>query len=557
MTWSGTPLYYFWGPVSTAVASTRSAELSVEHTSLAIMLVACVAHYWICATLTSDIALDVDPINLLYGMREFNIAHYAPHPPGYLVYVWMLRGLHAVVGGEPLHTIQLLARLLSTATIPLIFVAVRTLRPSDPFARAFAAVLTAFHPFLIFHAVDAQTHTSEAFAAALLLLTLAHYLRAPSLVWAVAAGAALGLGSAFRPSFVVAGVGPIVWAIGFRRLFHLTVAGVVSIIAALGWVIPTFIASGGYAQWRAAQDALVSRVFVRTSSPFSGEAIPEFVLFNIASTLYWLLLALAPALVTMLARRGRRNPPDDAYREARAMAIASAGPSMVFYLSMFCSEPGYLLGFIPPVIAATALAVTPALPPLTRRLTLLLGGITQLAILMLPAATDFVAKSPSIPELVHREVLYRTVLARIEEQLPEDARILYVTDYPDIVLSRQLPVLQPRLHSMIYHSEYWPGFEGTCISFATQDDWIPIPGPVLLQSGPPTIKEMPYTYDYVVIDPVASPDLRDELRRHTRCDVGSVDEADADIRVLPTRTCFPDGLVEAHGQGVRFQLPPG
>ena len=80
-------------------------------------------------TLTSDVALDVDPINLLYGMREFNIAHYAPHPPGYLVYVWMLRGLHAVVGGDLLSTIQLMARLLSTATIPLVFLAVRILRP--------------------------------------------------------------------------------------------------------------------------------------------------------------------------------------------------------------------------------------------------------------------------------------------------------------------------------------------------------------------------------------------------------------------------------------------
>ncbi|MGB5701930.1 MAG: hypothetical protein WBM48_03860, partial [Polyangiales bacterium] len=83
------------GALTREVTSTRSAELTAGQTSLVIMLVACVAHYWICLTLTSEIALDVDPINLLYGMREFNIAHYAPHPPGYLVYVWMLRGLHA------------------------------------------------------------------------------------------------------------------------------------------------------------------------------------------------------------------------------------------------------------------------------------------------------------------------------------------------------------------------------------------------------------------------------------------------------------------------------
>ncbi len=66
---------------------------------------------------------------------------------------------------------------------------------------------------------------------------------------------------------------------------------------------------------------------------------------------------------------------------------------------------------------------------------------------------------------------------------------------------------------------------------------------------------MPFTYDYVVIDPVSSPDLRDELRRHTSCDVGSVDDENADIKVLPTKTCFPDGLIEVHGQGARFGVP--
>lgn len=534
----------------------QEEELSAEHASLLILLAACAGHYWVCVALTSEIALDVDPINLLYGMREFKIAHHAPHPPGYLVYVWLLRGLHAVVGGDSFAIVQLLARLMSAATIPLVYLAVRLMRPADAFAAAFAAILAAFHPFLIFHGVDAQTHTSEAFAAALLLVTVVTYRREPSARWAATMGAVLALGSAFRPSFIVAGIGPIIWAVGFRRFFHLSVAGVVSIAGALAWVLPTFAASGGRAKWRAAHEALVEQTFMRTSSPFSDEAITEFVRFSIMSTAFWLLLALAPAMVAAVARRGRRNPPDAAYREARAIAFWSAAPSVVFYLSLFCSEPGYLLGFIPMVIVMTALAGAPELPHSTRRVTFTLAALTQLAILAMPGAIHYVGKAPSIPELVHREVLYRTVLERMVEQLPKGARILYVTDYPDIVLGRQLPVLHPSLHSMIIHSEYWPGFDDTCISYATQDDWIPIPGPILLQTGPPTIRDMPFTYDYVVIDPVSSPDLRDELRKYTTCDVGGVED-DADVVVLPTTTCFPEGLIEVHGQGVRFLLPEG
>jgi hypothetical protein len=521
-----------------------------------VLLAACVAHYWVCWTLSSEIALDVDPINLVYGMREFNLAHYAPHPPGYLVYVWMLRALHAVGGGDLFGTVQLMARLLSTLTIPLVYFAVKMLRPGDAVTRGYAAILTAFHPFLIYHGVDAQTHTSEAFAAALLLIAAVRYLNRPSIGWAIALGASLALGSAFRPSFVVAGIGPIVWAIGFRRFAHLCIAGVTSVGGALAWMLPTFRESGDFAQWRAANEILVQQTIMRTSSPFSGEAIPGFVAFNMKSTALWLILALAPALIAVLARLGSAAPTDPAYERARSLALWSAGPSVLFYLGMFCSEPGYLLGFIPAIIAMTALAVSPELPQMRRRMALAAAGATQLVILMLPAASTEVAKVPSVPELVRREVLYRTVFERMAEQLPPGARALYVSDHQDVVLSRQLPVLSPMVHSMVYHREYEPPYEQTSISYATQDDWIPLPGPILLQPGPPEIVEMPFTYDFIVLDPIASTDLREQLRQTTDCDVGPTDGA-IDVTVLPTERCFPQGIIESHGRGVRFEVPAG
>ncbi len=528
-------------------------EFVPERASVAVLAVACLAHYWICSSLSSEIALDVDPINLVYGMREFNIAHYAPHPPGYLVYVWMLRALHAVVGGTPLGTVQLLARVLSTLTIPLVFMAVTTLRPTDPVARGYAAVLTAFHPFLIYHAVDAQTHTSEAFAAALLLLALVHYLGRPTIIWAAAMGAALALGSAFRPSFVVAGIGPIIWAIGFRRIAHLSVAGISSLLGAFSWMMPTFQASGGFAQWRAANDALIQQTIVRTSSPFSDQAIAGFVAFNMRSTALWLLLALAPAFVAMLSRLGSAAPPDPAYTRARSIAFWSAAPAVLFYLAMFCSEPGYLLGFVPAIIAVTALAASPKLSHARRRFALIAALATQLGILMLPPASSQVAKVPSVPELVRREVLYRTVFERMRDELPRGARALYVSDYQDVVLSRQLPVLSPNVHSLVYHREYEPPYQQTSISFATADDWIPIPGPILLQPGPPSVQAMPYTYDFIVVDPIASADLRKELSRASSCDL-RVPEGAVDVLVVPAERCFPDGVIVSHGRGIRFSL---
>jgi hypothetical protein len=221
---------------------------------------------------------------------------------------------------------------------------------------------------------------------------------------------------------------------------------------------------------------------------------------------------------------------------------------------MFCSEPGYLLGFIPAIIAVTTLALSPELTPARRRLTWMATGATQLLILMLPPASSAVAKLPSVPELVRREVLYRTVFERMSEKLPSGSRALYVSDYQDVVLSRQLPVLNPSVHSMVYHRRYEPPYEQTSISYATADDWIPIPGPILLQPGPPEVRKMPFVYDFIVIDPVASADLREQLGKITDCDLRSPD-GEIEVLVLPTKPCFPEGIIESHGRGIVFSLP--
>jgi hypothetical protein len=449
-----------------------------------------------------------------------------------------------------------LARLLSTLTIPLVYGAVKILRPNEAATWAFAAALTAFQPFLIFHAVDGQTHTSEAFAAALLLVAVLRYRRRPGMQWAVLLGILLALGSAFRPSFVVAGIGPIVWAIGFRRFPHLLVAGATSILGALAWLLPTLRASGGLERWRAANDALVQAVFLRVNSPLSPDSVDGFALYSVANTALWLSLLLLPAALAILVRRGAPNRDDPAYDEARAVTVWTVAPAGLFYLATFSSEPGYFLGAMPSVVTLTVLAAS-GIPSFTRRrLAYTLAAVAQLFILMLPTAPPRapIGKIPSIPELVGREAIYRAGLARIGEQVPWDARVLYVTDYVDITFSRQLPMHHPSLHTMLIHSEYWPIFDDTTLGLVTQDDWIPVPSPILLQPGPPTIRDVAFTYDLVVVGLVASPDLRDELRKQTDCDVDNLD-GEVQAQVLPSRTCFPSGVIEVHGQGIRFRLP--
>ena len=241
-------------------------------------------------------------------MREFNPAHHAPHPPGYLIYVWMLRGLHSLVGGDPLGTVQLLARLLSTLTIPLVYAAVKILRPQEC---GELGVRRRPHRIPALLALPCCRRTNPHIGGV-------RRRAACSLpCFAIAADPASNgrscseccslVGSSLRPSFIVAGIGPIVWAIGFRRFPHLVVAGATSIVGACAWLLPTVRASGGLELWRAANDALVHGVFLRVNSPLSSDSVGGFVLYSAASTTLWLFLLLLPAALAMLARRGSRK----------------------------------------------------------------------------------------------------------------------------------------------------------------------------------------------------------------------------------------------------------
>ena len=401
-----------------------------------ILALACVVHYVVTTALTNNIILDVDPVNLAIGMLDFNVHHYAPHPPGYLVYVWVLRALHWVVGGTEIEVVHMLARLFSTATIPLIYIAVRMLRPTDPFSPAVGALLTAFHPFFVFHAVDGQTHTSEGFAAALLLVAILHYRRQPNVVRAILMGLVLALGSSFRPSFVVAGVGPIIWATGFARFRHLVLAGTASVIGALAWLLPTFHLSGGYTPWKRAHDALVNDIFVRKYSLFSEFLTFESLLEDVYKIGYWAAIAIAPAIVAGVAWLGSQQRIDLPTRKTSWLVVVSAVPSIFFYLSMFCSEPGYFLGFVPFVIVVSALLGAPLLSPTRRKLAYTGAFAAQLLVLAAPPLGPFTPKMPSISEIGSRQVILGLMVDQLRQRFPLDVKFLFVSDKPDIVFSR-------------------------------------------------------------------------------------------------------------------------
>ena len=402
------------------------------------------------------VALDPDAMNLAYGMRLFDITHFNPHAPGYLVYVWTLRAVHlmALKGDSLLErfaTVQLVALLFALAAVVTVYAAARRMRlPSG--AAGWAAMVMAVHPILVFHAIDAQTHTSEAFASALLLWGAIRYREMPGWGTALLLGLLLAFGSALRPSFVVFGIPVVVWTLGFRRFRDLALAGLASIAGAVAWIVPTVAASGGWETWRAATRGLVHHGFVLTSSPLSETAVVSLVRSNQLSLGLWSVLALTPLLVA-LALRATNTPAAEvrftATSEGRWLQgtlLIGGTLAVIYYGVTFISEPGYLAALLPPVaLYVGALASGPKGP----RVGALAVAVT-LGAWWIPLLPN-VLKVPSIAEWQRRTVLPEAYVEHVERSLPAEGRFLALIAHPDITVGRHLPMLSPRIDTLLIH----------------------------------------------------------------------------------------------------------
>ncbi len=409
-----------------------------------------------------------------------------------------------------------------------------------------AAFLTASHPFLIYHAVDGQTHTSEAFVASLLVYGIFAYRNGPTLAKAAALGGLLALGSAFRPTFVVLGLGPVLWAIRMRWS-HLLVAGMVSVVGAALWVFPTFSLSGGYERWKVANDAWVQDAFFNKVSPFGSGQDAQMASINVKNVFIWVGLLVAP-LVPLLGVRFKARS-TDGWRAVRAISLTAVLPATVFYLAIFCSEPGYFEGLVPIFVILVVVSIPKHMEGGWRKIAVGAVFIIQLAILMLPGDGAVWRKVPSIPDLISRQVFASEYVRQATEGVEPGARALVVTDSLGSAILRQFPLLRPGNDVLWIHNRYWRSFDHTAISYATEEGWTPIPGPVMFADGPPTVLETERVYDYVIVAMNMTEDGRAKLALNTRCSLRS---EDGGFVVLPVARCFPEGGVVFDGQGVRF-----
>ncbi|MCB9627065.1 MAG: hypothetical protein H6725_06815 [Sandaracinaceae bacterium] len=502
---------------------------------------------------TSDALLDVDVANLTYGMVEFNLAHFNPHPPGYLLYVLALRGLHVLLGGgdtpiDRVHTAQVLSLLFALATVWQAFAGARRL-----YARAgaagWAALVVALHPILLFHSIDAQTHTSEAFAAAWLLRLAVEARARPSTRSAIALGLVLALGAGFRPSFVLFGIPLVVLTFGRAHFRELVIAGAVSAVGAAAWFVPTIVMSGGYAMWSAATHALVQGAFINTSSPLAGSSLGILILANDLALAVAVAQIFLPPLAGWLLLRsggGRLAARTQEIPRLGYVVAAICLIPIVYYALTFFSEPGYILTCVPVVallIGGLGSGPRGHIPPAAAALLTIASGLIP----QVPVAI----KVASVDSWLLRHDLVHVSLRLLRERVPADARVLFISDFPDITVARQMPMHLPNVDVLLISDDDLPWHPTTSFAYVTRDDSVPIPSSHLLSNSGSRELRVDTAYDALYLDEMVSPATLRALATQSRCPIPRAIDTGAYLLLPPA--CLVDQALTIDGVTFGFR----
>ncbi len=503
-------------------------------------------------SLWSPFVLDCDVSNLALGIERFDIHQHQPHPPGYLGYVLLLRGLRALTGLSVLDTTRLLSRIFAVATVVAVWGAARAYAPSRRGVRVAASWLAATNAVLLYYAVDGQTHSAEGAMAAGLVWALAPGRGALSWRRVTVVGVLLAAGGSLRPSFALLAVLPVIWALWFdlRRLALVAVIGAAGTAA---WFVPTVILSGGLRRYQETSDALIG-AFIRITSVLSSEHNERALGLNLRNTLAWSLLALGLVAVGWLVTRLRRQSGDAASERAGLVLLAMAVPAVAFYALVLCAEAGYLSGLVPPACVYVGLLLFP--PTGNGRVGALWAtvlGVGQLALfLFLPYGVGRTFMLPTVAEVVSRVTRTEIMWERVHVGVGEGEPVLVISDFPDPTILRQFPVLDERVEvALFYTQRIFSLNKHGAVTLARAHSWRSAPGQALNVDGPERELTTPTAYRWVVIDPRTSNFLRAELRAQMQpgCIMADRDEAFSAPRL--DAGCFR-GVIDFEGLALHF-----
>jgi Protein of unknown function (DUF2723) len=391
---------------------------------------------------------DHDSVQFALGVERYDLAAHHPHPPGYPLYIGLLK-LLAALGVDPLHGMVALAILggaLGAGCIVLVTARLAGLSPPLPEGRGgdgrggwgvrsavFAAALYVFNPLLWFYGELPLIYALEGGVTVLLAWAALRMEegRRPFLL----ACALFALAGGLRQSTLIL-LAPLflfgLWRTG--RKGRLTAGlflggGALGAVLAAAWFVPLCLAAGGYRAYQRISSEHFKVLLPQTSILY-GAGVGALA-HNVEVLTKWALQGIVAGTVALLIlwiATPRQVVPGLRLLASRLpFLLAWALPPMLFFALFHITKAGYTLVHLPALLAILAVAAAPALAADRRRT---IAGTLLAAALGAGLFLFGSDRRPDQPRLwaVVRHEFNRGALAEYESAL--DALLAAVRRYP-------------------------------------------------------------------------------------------------------------------------------
>jgi len=320
----------------------------------------------------SHIMYHWDCINFRLALEEFNLAKEQPHPPGYILYVWLGRLVNTffsgsgAVGDRPQHdALTLISIVASGLAVATLFYLGRAI--FDRRVGLVSALLLASSPLFWFYGEISLPHPVDAFLITLCAWWLYRVMRGEH-NYAIPAAILLAIAGGFRQQTLVMMAPLALFAMRKVKLSRLALAALVGGAVCAGWFIPLVQSQGGLKTYLEISRAFSDRFMATTSVLHGGGwwGVRRNLIKLGMYTLYAWNLSLIPGLV-QVGKSASRQVGGAAGQEKQA-GVASVAwdwekavffllwllPFGAFYILIHMGQQGQVFVFLPALFLISA-----------------------------------------------------------------------------------------------------------------------------------------------------------------------------------------------------------